>query len=65
MTYVGFDKLKSELAGRKGVTDPGGLAAYIGRKKDGAAAFNAAARNGRKLKPRSRKHRVLHHLQSK
>lgn len=52
-SYMGFDKLKTELSKEKGVTNPGGLAAYIGRKKDGAARFNAAARKGKKLRPKS------------
>lgn len=47
--YVGFNKLKGQLAKRPGVTNPGALAAYIGRKKYGPAKFNAAARSGRKL----------------
>ena len=50
MAYVGFNKLKSELAGRKGVTDPGGLAAFIGRKKYSAKKFNKAAAKGQSLK---------------
>lgn len=47
--YVGFAKLKSQLAHEKGVTDPGALAAVIGRRKYGAKKFNSAARSGRKL----------------
>jgi hypothetical protein len=31
-----FEKLKGELAHKAGVSSPGGLAAYIGRKKLGA-----------------------------
>jgi len=34
-----FAALESKLAGKKGVTDPAGLAAYIGRKKYGAKKF--------------------------
>lgn len=43
MAYVGFNKLKGELASRPGVTNPGALAASIGRKKYGAGKFNKAA----------------------
>ena len=43
-----FDRLKSELAGKPGITDPAALAATIGRKKLGAAAFNAKAAAGRR-----------------
>ena len=42
-----FAKLEGELAGRKGVTDPGGLAAYIGRKKYGGRKMSAWAAHGR------------------
>lgn len=35
MAYMGFDKLKSKLSKRKGVTNPGALSAWIGRKKYG------------------------------
>lgn len=45
-----FNKLKGELAKRKGVTSPGGLAAFIGRRKYGTAKFNAMSRKGRMLK---------------
>jgi hypothetical protein len=36
-----FAALKQELAQKPGVTDPGGLAAFIGRKKYGAKKFAA------------------------
>jgi hypothetical protein len=38
--YMGFDKLKNKLSHEKGVTDPGGLAAVIGKKKYGSKNFN-------------------------
>jgi hypothetical protein len=41
-----FDKLTQKLAGQKGVSDPAGLAAYIGRKKFGAKTFDKAAAKG-------------------
>lgn len=41
-----FDKLAASLAGQKGVTDPGGLAAAIGRKKYGPAKMAKAAAEG-------------------
>ncbi len=43
-----FDALKKKLAGRKGVSDPAGLAAYLGRKKMGSAKFQKMAAEGRK-----------------
>jgi hypothetical protein len=43
VAYVGFNKLKGQLGNRPGVTNPGALAAYIGRKKYGSTKFNAAA----------------------
>lgn len=42
-----FAKLKKSLS-RKGVKNPGALAAYIGRKKYGAKKFNKLAAKGRK-----------------
>jgi hypothetical protein len=49
MAYIGFDKLKGELANKKGITNPGALAASIGRKKYGKKKFQRAATAGRKL----------------
>ena len=46
--YIGFDKLKKKLSGRKGVTDPGALAATIGRKKYGKAGMAKKAAAGRR-----------------
>ena len=42
-----FKKLKRDLA-KKGVKDPGALAAWIGRKKYGKAKFQQMAAKGRK-----------------
>jgi hypothetical protein len=42
-----FSELSSKLSGQPGVTDPDALAAGIGRKKLGAAAFNKKALEGR------------------
>lgn len=36
-----FAALRNQLANRPGVTDPGALAAYIGRKKYGPKKFEA------------------------
>lgn len=47
-TGARFAALKHKLAGRKGVTDPGALAAYIGRRKYGVKKFQALAARGRK-----------------
>lgn len=52
-SYEGFDKLKASLA-QKGVRSPGALAAYIGKKKDGAANFESAAKKGKKIRPGSK-----------
>jgi len=35
MAYIGFSKLKSKLAGKPGIRNPGAVAASIGRKKYG------------------------------
>lgn len=42
-----FAALKNALAKKPGVTDPGGLAAYIGRKKYGKSKFQSLAANGK------------------
>lgn len=42
-----FAALKSKLASQPGVTDPGALAASIGRKKYGAKKFNALSKGGK------------------
>lgn len=43
-----FAKLKSSLAKRPGVTNPGALAAYIGRKKFGSKKFAKLSASGKK-----------------
>lgn len=43
-----FAALETKLAARPGVTDPGGLAAAIGRKKYGGKKFAAMSATGRK-----------------
>lgn len=42
-----FAALERRLASRPGVTDPGALAAAIGRKKFGKAKFQRLAANGK------------------
>ena len=42
-----FAKLKSKLASQPGVTDPGALAASIGRKKYGKKKFQSLASHGK------------------
>ena len=42
-----FDALKSKLSTRKGVRNPGALAAYIGRKKYGAKKFASLGAKGK------------------
>jgi hypothetical protein len=49
MAYVGFDKLKGQIAAKGGVSNPGAVAASIGRKKYGKATFQKAASSGHKL----------------
>lgn len=43
-----FAALKAKLASEPGVTNPGGLAAYLGRKKLGADRFQNLAAAGRR-----------------
>lgn len=47
--YVGFAKLKGQIAAKGGVRDPGAVAAAIGRKKYGKTRFQKAATAGRKM----------------
>ena len=42
-----FAALKNKLAGKKGITDPGALAAAIGRKKYGKKKFQKLAAKGK------------------
>jgi len=46
-TGARFKKLSSKLAARPGVTNPGALAAFIGRKKFGAQKFSKLGGKGR------------------
>jgi len=64
MAYMGFNALKSKLAGRPGVTNPGALAATIGRAKYGTQQFNSAAAKGKSLKGAHAQHgqKVAHEL---
>jgi len=42
-----FSQLSAELAKRPGVTNPAGLAAYIGRKKYGKKKFQSLSSRGK------------------
>lgn len=42
-----FQALKQKLASKPGITNPGALAASIGRKKYGGAKFQAMAKAGK------------------
>jgi hypothetical protein len=61
MAYVGFEKLKGQLAARGDVRNPGALAASIGRKKYGTSTFQRAAARGTSLKGMAPSLRALHH----
>jgi hypothetical protein len=50
--YVGFDRLKGELAKRPGVKNPAALAASIGKSKYGAKRFQQHAARGESFRPR-------------
>lgn len=43
-----FSRLKAKLSKRPGVTNPGALAAYIGRKKYGAEKMAKLSEHGKK-----------------
>ena len=48
--YMGFAKLKNKIAAKGGVSDPGAVAASIGRKKYGKERFQKAATKGKKMR---------------
>ncbi len=50
MAYVGFSKLKANIAARGDVRNPGAVAASIGRAKYGKAAFQRAAAAGHSMR---------------
>ena len=50
-----FAAMKAKLSGRKGVSDPGALAASIGRQKYGKREFQRMATAGRKASRVSRR----------
>ena len=50
-----FAKLKGELAGKPGITNPGGLAAKIGREKLGKSTFQRIAARGKERATAERK----------
>ncbi len=52
-----FRALKSKLSKRKGVTNPGALTAFIGRKKYGAKKFAKLGAKGRTRAERGRRSR--------
>ena len=47
---MGFDKLTAALSKKKGIRNPGAVAASIGRRKYGKAKFQKAAAEGKKMK---------------
>lgn len=59
MAYTGFKKLEGELADQPGVTNPGALAATIGKRKYGVQPFNKAAATGTSLKGKSARHKAI------
>lgn len=56
-SYTPFRKMKAELAGKPGVTNPAGLAAHLARRKYGDKAVQRAASSGTSLRGK----RVVRH----
>jgi len=50
MAYLGFKKLEAKIAAKGNVSDPGAVAAAIGRKKYGKKAFQKAAASGHSMR---------------
>jgi hypothetical protein len=67
VAYVGFDKLKSQIAARGGAADAGAGAASIGRKKYGKRRFQNAAARKRRLRgaKRDRRSQLIAQFQAK
>jgi len=65
MAYIGFNALKSKLAKRPGVTNPGALAASIGRKKYGKKKFQKAAATGTKMNHAKALHSAMSRARAK
>lgn len=59
MAYTGFKKLKADLADQPGVTNPGALAATIGKRKYGVQQFDKAAAAGTSLKGKKARHKAI------
>lgn len=55
MAYEGFKKLTGELSKQKGIKNPTGLAAVIGRRKYGKANFQKHAAKGESFAPKGKK----------
>lgn len=53
MGYMGFDKVKADVA-KSGARNPGAVAASIGRKKYSKAKFQKAAASGTKMRGMSK-----------
>lgn len=62
--HIGFEKLKNQLSHKKGVRDPGAVAAAIGRRKYGGKgmAKKAAAGRAHDAEYRGRMHSAMDRL---
>lgn len=56
-----FDKLKGKLSKRRGVSNPGALAAYIGREKYGEKGMMKKSEAGKRKERDARLHKRVRH----
>jgi hypothetical protein len=63
VSYTPFREMEAKLAKRPGVTNPAGLARFIGARKYGAAKFNHAAATGHSLRHAKPLKKGKHHKQ--
>lgn len=63
MSYTPFKTMEKKLAGKPGVTDPAGLAAFIARRAYGNKALETAAKNHTSLRGHKKLHKGKHHKQ--
>ena len=63
MSYVPFKTMEKKLAGKPGVTNPAGLAAFIARRKYGNAQLEEAAKGHHSLRNAKPLKKGKHHAQ--
>ena len=63
ISYTPFKQMEAKLADKPGVTNPGGLAAFLARRKYGNAKLETAAKTGHSLRNAKPIKKGKHHKQ--